>query len=152
MIASSNRKCVFLCRCACVSGGVWIAALGKRRCENCRQNESQLVFFPSPFGCRSFCVVLLLFFSHRPSTEVATHAHHQQKTFVWQMKYSILQQDERGFNNIKILIRLQADGGQQNVIAKWAKRNALPTVAHKKVNDNRRANITNNRREYVYKQ
>lgn len=74
MIASSNRKCVFLSGCACVwvcTGrvcvcvGVWIAALGKRRCENCRQNESQLVFFPSPFGCHSlfflfcFCFFLL---------------------------------------------------------------------------------------------
>lgn len=69
MIASSNRKCVFRVgvrvyrSCVCVCVGVWIAALGKRRCENCRQNESQLVFFPSPFGCHSlfFCFAFFFF-------------------------------------------------------------------------------------------
>lgn len=154
MIASSNRKCVFRVGvrvyrgCVCVCVGVWIAALGKRRCENCRQNESQLVFFPSPFGCHSlfFFVLLLFFFSCRASTEVATHAH-QQKTFVWQMKYSILQQDEREFNNIKILIRLRADGGQQNVNAKWENemRCQLLTIKRLMTTEERTKQITKKR-------
>jgi len=63
MIAFSNRKCShireYVCG-VCVCSGRFVCVLvDKRRCENGRQNESQLVLFIF-FFCSTFCFHLFV--------------------------------------------------------------------------------------------